>query len=203
MKNKTCFRCKNEFPETKEFFFFGKNKNGKEYPTSYCKKCSYELKKEYNIKTEWYKKNYQKRKTKLLPKAREAMSAYYKKYITTGKGVYKKLISHHDLKNRGSNGKVIMTESEFIEWFDKQPRYCAYCGIYEEEIVKIPNNKFSKRLTIDRKDNNKDYTTDNIVLACHKCNTVKNSLFTFEEMKDIGESYIKPKWTYMGLRCEY
>jgi 5-methylcytosine-specific restriction endonuclease McrA len=46
---------------------------------------------------------------------------------------------------------------------------CHYCG--------DKNNP-----QIDRKDNARGYTRDNVVPACKRCNTVKGHLLTYEEM---------------------
>ena len=87
---------------------------------------------------------------------------------------------------------------EFIEWYNKQEKKCVYCGITEQELLTLKDDKMLlnrkyKSLTIDRKDNQKGYKLDNIVLACMRCNSTKSDFFTFEEMKEIGEKYIKPK----------
>lgn len=92
------------------------------------------------------------------------------------------------------------TRQEFINWDLKQPRECFYCGISEEAMLNIP--LFYKkrgigdfyRLTIDRKDNTKFYSLDNIVLACPRCNETKGELFSAKEFKEIALNYIKPKW---------
>lgn len=50
---------------------------------------------------------------------------------------------------------------------------CAYCGSLE-------------RIEIDRKDSNAGYTKDNVAPACHRCNTIKNNVVTYEEMQEIS-----------------
>lgn len=89
-----------------------------------------------------------------------------------------------------------LTREEFIEWYEKQPRICAYCGLPEEELKNIndPFVNVTPRLTIDCKDNYKGYKIDNIILACRRCNALKNDFFGYEEMVEIGHKYIHPKW---------
>jgi len=49
-------------------------------------------------------------------------------------------------------------------------------------------------MSIDRKDNNKGYTSDNVTSACFLCNKIKGSFFSYEEMKEIGAKYVYPKF---------
>ncbi len=48
-------------------------------------------------------------------------------------------------------------------------------------------------MTIDRKDNLKGYTPDNVVSACFVCNRIKGNFFTYEDMCKIGKEYVQPK----------
>lgn len=72
---------------------------------------------------------------------------------------------------------------------------CYYCGVsniflkFYCEVMGI-NTPY---MTIDRKDNSKGYTRDNIVGACFLCNKIKGSFFTDEEMKKIGKQFVAPK----------
>lgn len=89
-----------------------------------------------------------------------------------------------------------LDKTEFIEWYKNQPKVCAYCGLTWEEtqLVDDPILNVSDRLTIDCKDNYKGYTLDNIVLACRRCNNIKNDFFTYEEMKKIAKEIVIPRW---------
>jgi 5-methylcytosine-specific restriction endonuclease McrA len=96
--------------------------------------------------------------------------------------------------------KLEFSRKEFIEWDSKQKRICFYCGIPENIMLQI--SVFHKkrgtgefhRLTIDRKDNLKNYSLDNIVLACPPCNATKSDLFASSEFRSIAKKYIRPKW---------
>ncbi len=63
-----------------------------------------------------------------------------------------------------------------INWvreFVKQP--CIYCGDTED-------------IGLDRIDNTKGHTKDNVVPCCYICNTTRNTNFTHEEMKILGRT---------------
>ena len=71
------------------------------------------------------------------------------------------------------------------------------------EIRKIPGDghlldKFN--LGLDRVDNTKWYELSNIVLCCNKCNAIKGGFFNYQEMKAIGENFVKPKWQEKGIK---
>lgn len=83
----------------------------------------------------------------------------------------------------------ICSKEEMKTFFEK-PHVCEYCSISESKWLE----RFKRRLEVDRKDSKIGYTIDNITWACHRCNTIKNNLLTYEEMKEIGQKYIKPKW---------
>ena len=82
-----------------------------------------------------------------------------------------------------------LTEKQFAEITQKP---CYYCGA-------IPNNKHKQKESngdyiyngIDRVDNNKGYTIDNVVPCCKTCNSAKGRL-TLQEFKDwIERAYNK------------
>lgn len=121
--------------------------------------------------------------------------------------MYKNYPSREDYKRRwrGCKANAIIKNLEIcsldeMKLFWDTPHICAYCLISEEEWIKkqmiLPGkNRIQKRkLEVDRKDSNKGYTLNNIVWACHLCNTIKNSILTYEEMKEIGIKYIMPRW---------
>ena len=89
----------------------------------------------------------------------------------------------------------VMSREMFNQWYDNALKKCFYCDMPEEiweNFYRGYHNKFS--LSIDRMDNDKGYTNDNITFACGMCNVVKSNVLSVWEMKDIGQRYIKPKW---------
>ncbi len=76
----------------------------------------------------------------------------------------------------------------FFEWYDKQERKCAYCGIEEwklEKLFDFENGILStkrgrgRRLELERKDTTgNQYTPENCLLACYLCNNHKSDLIS-------------------------
>jgi len=92
--------------------------------------------------------------------------------------------------------QVNINRREFIEWYEGQAKQCAYCDIPEEHLNKIDDryNNLYYRLVIDCMNNDEGYTKGNIVLSCSRCNSTKSDFFTYEEMVEIAQKYIKPSW---------
>jgi hypothetical protein len=72
---------------------------------------------------------------------------------------------------------------------------CHYCGVSELfikfycELMRI-NTPW---MTIDRKNNDLGYTPENCVTSCYLCNKTKSNFFSYEDMLEIAEKFIKPK----------
>lgn len=82
---------------------------------------------------------------------------------------------------------------ELQEWLLNQELICGYCG--------VPLTHFDKRkettITLDRLDNSRGYSLDNIRLACIVCNRARGDLLSVEEMKIVGDG-IKKVWESRG-----
>jgi len=87
------------------------------------------------------------------------------------------------------------TQDEFISWFNSQIQICHYCGITNYLHQKWMKQKTHTSLEIDRKNNSKGYTINNIVLACRRCNMAKNCVFSYNEFVKIANRYLRPKAT--------
>ena len=75
-------------------------------------------------------------------------------------------------KRRGHNWDL--TEEQFKKITQKD---CYYCGAKPNNITKYPNcNGIYIYNGIDRIDNTKGYTIDNVVPCCKYCNMAKNIL---------------------------
>ncbi len=73
---------------------------------------------------------------------------------------------------------------------------CEYCSI-QLEFIQLHCHKQGIKtpyMTIDRKNNAVGYVWDNCVSCCFVCNRIKGSFFTSDEMKQIGQLFVKPKW---------
>ena len=120
---------------------------------------------------------------------REKSNAYYQ----TPSGIYSQIGSRERYFKRKP---VVINRQDFVEWYNAQEKKCAYCDIPEEDFLLLKERYGSRtnRLTVDCKDNEVGYVVGNMVLACERCNFIKSNLLSFEEMRDVAQRYIKPKW---------
>jgi hypothetical protein len=64
---------------------------------------------------------------------------------------------------------------------------CHYCGETIRWAKFRTKGKGSDASNLDRKDNDKPYIFDNIVVCCLRCNKAKNTHFTYEEWLQLGK----------------
>jgi len=117
-----------------------------------------------------------------------------RRWSRTPAGIYSTLKAQGKFYKKG---KTDMKRNEFIDWYFSQEKKCAYCDIPEETLHDVNDVMLGKttRLEIDRINNDLGYALKNIVLACKRCNAIKNDYFSFSIMREIGQKYIKPIWT--------
>ena len=179
MITKICSKCKLE----KSIDCFTRDKYNEDNSSSWCKQC----KKEYQSSKRG--KNAMNRYNS-SSKGRKAGEKYYysdkgqnryKNYSQTPTGIY----THIKGGAKHRKIKFNITKEDFINWYNNQEKKCIYCSRIEQDAIKDRNGNY-KRLSIDRKDNDKGYTLNNIVLCCHRCNTIKSKIFTYEQMIRVG-----------------
>lgn len=97
-----------------------------------------------------------------------------------------------NLKSRIKKGEII-SEIDFINWYNSQEQKCYYCERTLEEVKNDIKEKEinQNRMSIDRKDNDKGYILNNIVFACRRCNEIKSDYFTETEMLRLGKILYK------------
>lgn len=85
--------------------------------------------------------------------------------------------------------KVKITEEDLVSVWNRQNGKCHYWNIdldmdllFSESLNFIPNHPLAP--SVDRIDNNKDYTIDNIVICTRFANIGRGS-FPYEEMKNV------------------
>jgi 5-methylcytosine-specific restriction endonuclease McrA len=93
---------------------------------------------------------------------------------------------------------IEMTLEEFATWYNTQNgrHECHYCRLPEAVLPDIQARTQVghplKRLGLDRIDNDRGYSVDNIVLCCFPCNKAKGNVFSQDEMKkQVGPSISK------------
>jgi len=96
---------------------------------------------------------------------------------------------YHHIKDRCKGNLPMMSLREFRLWYEREAEdgVCFYCG----SALVFEGGPTLQTASVDRIDNSKGYTQDNMVLCCQRCNVIKGSWFTFEEMLEIGEKYLK------------
>ena len=167
---KICRKCKIE----KTIIEFYKNENHSDKLNSYCKDCS--------------KKNTKKWKLENIDKAMESNH----RHSITEKGFVNRSISYlfcpSTIKDRGYIPESSKEEikKHFYEYIEKHGRNCFYClqpWTYLKSRVKAGNkknfkmvNSYPKNFSLDRLDNSKTYSVDNIVFCCVECNLKKNKI---------------------------
>lgn len=158
----------------KQTKFFCKNKNYPDGLDIRCRQCAQKSRKQFRIenlekiKTEhrkWYLEN------------KDEIRKDHRRYSKTADCIFSTTRSKAKRRNIVFN----ISKTEFIRWYNEQDRICLYCKRPEAKTLKDMGSR-ANRLTIDRKNNDKGYELNNIVLACYRCNTEKGNFWTYEEM---------------------
>lgn len=156
---KVCSQCKKEKPLSE----FWKDSSKAQGVEGYCIDCKRARKRQYRIAN------------------RNKLVKYNKKWDKNhpGRAIY------HSISGRARKRELpYVTMDGFIPWYETQAQICHYCGCNLETQKQDRANRFE----IDRKDNEKGYTIDNIVLACSRCNVAKLDFWDYETFK----KYIGP-----------
>jgi len=165
MDTKYCISCK----QTKSITEFGKCRTWKDGLTVYCRDCT-------NRKGRQQKKLHPEQN-------RETQRRYMRKIRKTPQGRWCRL---RDRANRESKSFEITLE-QFSLWFEQEHK-CHYCG---QVLTTLNGSTTIDSLNIDRKDNEKGYALDNIVLACRRCNSIKGNWLTYQQMLEIAQKYFR------------
>jgi len=128
----------------------------------------------------------------LTHRCKECSKKHSKQYRESPVGIFQNIKGRIIYRDKR---ELYFTRDAFLEWWNSHPKICAYCGITQEEFANFQEHYKMKirRMTIDRKNNSGQYTIDNIVMACHRCNSIKSDWFTYDEMKEIADKYMKPR----------
>ena len=134
---------------------------------------------------------------------RESTRSQWKRLASNPSKMWARLISLAGTrKEKGEihvNHKIKFSKDEFKDWYNKIEKKCFYCEISLEDYLKIKHKlsgNFHNKVTkfgIDRKNNDKPYELDNIVLCCSHCNNRKGYIFNSKEFQSICNQFIRPK----------
>ena len=81
----------------------------------------------------------------------------------------------------------------FYKWYkkeEKKGKKCGYCGVSSNTLKnlfdtgKLDSKKFTETLHIERKNPNKEYSTENCMFACSLCNNAKSDLISEDNYRD-------------------
>lgn len=135
-------------------------------------------------RAEWSKKN------KDLQKKYSKIS--YNRFKNTPSSIYKTIKGASVARKM----PIKVSKKDFLLWYEKVEKKCHYCNLPEKycEITANAINRNVRRLTIDRIDNNKAYSINNILIACYWCNQIKGRILSKKEMEIVGKLVIKSKW---------
>ncbi len=160
--------------ESKGVRKFGKDKHTSDGLSFYCKNCKTKITKEW----------VEKQKKQDLNKYRENKATIIRRFRRSARGKYWTL--KYNSKKKGMLFSINI--EDFVTWYESQTFQCFYCKLDFNSDNREHNNP--RTPTIDRRNNDKEYTLDNIVLACRRCNTVKGNWFTDTEMTEIANKYL-------------
>jgi transposase-like protein len=140
-------------------------------------------------------------------RCKQCAREYSRAHRKTASGIYSALKgrqtyarTHYGEKDRGYHLTIKpmdIPREVFVQWYDSQPKKCAYCDIPQDKLggTQDKYNDKNLRLSVDCKINLMGYILGNLVLACSRCNAIKSDFFTHAEMIFIGQNFVKPKWT--------
>jgi len=192
---KFCRKCNIEFPATEEYFY--KDKNGKYGLRGECKECTKnhhhnyyrnnikyfkEANKKYSLENKetisQNNKNLYERKKVYI---RQHQKEYYdnnrhnillqkKDYMKKEDVVLNRRKNEQTREARKRNLEASLTPDQWIKCKEYFNNECCYCGLK----LKLSQDHF---VSIS---NNGEYTANNIIPSCKKCNSSKNDSYFFE-----------------------
>ncbi len=84
---------------------------------------------------------------------------------------------------RGLDRKVSLTFEEFLAF--TEIGCCHYCDSPIDWRPHLGDGRY--RANLDRKDNSKGYSRDNVVVCCTECNWMKRDFYTYDEFRLIRQ----------------
>jgi hypothetical protein len=107
------------------------------------------------------------------------------KYYASAKGIY-------ELKKANAKRRNIIFDLTFNEFINISSQKCYFCGNHPNYFIKSHKEKYYgifKYNGLDRINNHKGYTTNNVVPCCKYCNYAKNDLSITKFLNHIKKIY--------------
>ena len=146
------------------------------YKCTHCNK----IKKE----SEFHKSNRTNRRKKVRSDCKVCHAKYRKIFLATEGGFMKKLFYSIQERCRKAQRtsrifKTDFTKEEFLQmWEDHKKKYgmkCVFTGVIMD-FIKSPKQVRGNQVSVDRLDNDLDYTKNNIIFCSSKANFMKASV---------------------------
>lgn len=104
--------------------------------------------------------------------------------------------NYANLLSKTTGGGVTFTREEFVAWKRAQVRRCYYCTLDESDlfdlgVTNVRTKKTMETIGVDRLDNARNYSLDNIVLCCGPCNAIKSNILSSEEVSRLGPAVLE------------
>jgi hypothetical protein len=178
METKTCTLCKKEYPCNTDYFYRNYRKKGVKY-IARCNTCHNQ------ISMKWAKDNYlRKRKVEIEYKNTE--KGYL---IEMYNGIWNRL-RKKEKSGLFSEERLMMyrprvTKEDFFELWEKHKKEhgmkCLMTGVEMTHVRgKGIKNKTPTNISVDRLDNEKGYTKQNIIFVTHEFNLRKNAILIID-----------------------
>lgn len=189
MKTKTCTKCGEEFPATKEYFY--KDKRGKLGLYAKCKNCHNKVSKNYcdrnkdkykkyreghKEEAKEYRKKYWEENKERLKKQKQVYRKKNREKIRNKNREYKKknkdFINILNNKRRTKKRELPsnLTDKQWIKIKNNFNNKCAYCGkekeLHQEHFIPLAKGG--------------EFTKNNIIPACKSCNCSKQDKDFFD-----------------------
>ena len=199
MLTRVCTRCRKELPATLEYY--GKENKVKSGLTTICRECISKQAKQYFIQNKQKIKDKQKEwrdNNKLAIKIKRVINYqnkrdkrldYYRKYYQEHKDYFKQYDKQYIKSDKGrmmrqtiaqkrrtlkKNVEATLTSNEWRECLKHFNNQCAYCGTKTDITDTLTQDHFIPLSS------HGEYTINNIVPACRRCNGSKSDNRFFE-----------------------
>ncbi len=93
-----------------------------------------------------------------------------------------------------------LTYEEFLKFTKVQA--CHYCTSPVTWRPHCTHNRYGRQCNLDRKDSDRGYHVENLVVCCTMCNRIKNSILSYEDMMLLSPTLrqILPQKTWVDRR---